>query len=65
MTARHEIGRCGGPGAKEIFPSSEAALAALRRHFKGKRANVRQGKVYHCPWGDHWHYTSKKNPGRA
>lgn len=56
--------RCNGPGAKEIFSSRAAAREALLTHWKGKRANARQGKVYPCRWGDHWHFTSRRNPGR-
>ena len=59
------IERCNGPGQRIIFDTRDKALAALRRRGKGKRANVHQGKVYSCPWGgDHWHYSSKRNPGR-
>lgn len=57
--------RCNGPGSKEVFPTRDAARAALCEHRDGKRANARQGKVYRCPYGDHYHYTSKRNPGKA
>lgn len=56
--------RCNGPDRKMIFRTKNEALAALRRRGRGKHANPHQGKVYPCPWGDHYHYSSKRNPGR-
>lgn len=47
-----------------IFWSKAEAQQHLRASAPGKRAHAGNGNVYRCPWGDHYHITSKGKPGR-
>lgn len=56
--------RCSGPGSKQIYATKAEALAELQRIDPNRRARTGNGNAYRCPWGEHYHITSHKKPGR-
>jgi hypothetical protein len=56
--------KCNGPGHKDIYPTKEEAQDELRRLRDGRKARPGQGMTYRCTWGEHYHITSHKRPGR-
>lgn len=63
MTAPRE--KCNGPGHKDIFDTKREAQDELRRIKNGRKARPGQGMVYRCIWGEHYHFTSHKKPGKG